>query len=76
MFDSADGDADESEATNEEDEADDATEPDDPNDPDYELLQDGDLGDITDEFISNELSVLDEEDDVQQQQQGAKQRGK
>ena len=67
MFDSAEGDEDESEATNEDD---DAAEPDDVNDPDYDLLQDEDLGDITDEFISNEVIALDEEDT--RQQQGAK----
>ncbi len=41
---------------------------------DYDMLQDGDLGDITDEFISNEVSALDEED--VQQQQGDKNRSK
>jgi hypothetical protein len=71
MFDSADGDEDESEASNEDD---DAVEPDDVNDQDYDLLQDEDLGDITNEFISNEVSALDEEDS--QQQQGAKNRNK
>ncbi len=67
MFDSAEGDEDESEAAIEND---DAAEPDDANDPDYDLLQDEDLGDITDEFISNEVIALDEEDT--RQQQGAK----
>jgi hypothetical protein len=68
MFDSADADREETEDT--EDEAD---EPDDPYDPDYELLADGALADIiTDEYISDEVLALDEEET----QQHAKEKSK
>jgi len=66
MFDSAEGDVDISEESQEEDEADD------PNDPDFVMFEDGDLGEISDELISNEITALDEED--LQQQVGRKEK--
>ena len=60
MFDSADADGEESEDVD--DEADEADEPDDPKDSDYELLSDGELADITDEYISDQVLALDEEE--------------
>jgi hypothetical protein len=70
MFDSADADREETEDA--EDEADEADEPDDPKDPDYELLSDGELANITDEYISDQVLALDEEET----QQHAKEKSK
>jgi hypothetical protein len=68
LFDSANADGEETEDT--EDEAD---KPDDPNNPDYELLADGELADIiTDEYTTDQVLALDEEE----AQQHAKEKNK